>query len=73
MKKLLIPIALAAVVGLAWYRRCRGIGVAPSGDAVPAQPDAAEAIVHDASQDSFPASDPRSYWARELAVGDVEA
>lgn len=36
-----------------------------SGDVVPGSAERREALVDDASDDSFPASDPPSYWRRE--------
>jgi hypothetical protein len=38
----------------------------PGGDTVPLSSEAADDLVSTASLDSFPASDPPSYWAREV-------
>jgi hypothetical protein len=68
MKRLLVLIALVAGVGFVWYRRRRRADVGPAtGDQVPARRAAADALVDDASADSFPASDAPAYWAREAA------
>jgi hypothetical protein len=54
-------LAGAAVVAVVRRSRRR----APVGDAVPPQVRRQDAMVDLASDDSFPASDPPSYWGRE--------
>ncbi len=56
----------AAAVALVRARRRRAVDrVVRTGDVVPGSADHREALVDDAIDDSFPASDPPSYWGRE--------
>jgi hypothetical protein len=43
----------------------------PHGDRVP-DGDEAEELVDETIDESFPASDPPSYWGRETSVGDAD-
>lgn len=56
--------ATVAVVGRLRRRQAADHGER-SGDVVPGSAERREALVDDASDDSFPASDPPSYWGRE--------
>lgn len=56
--------ATVAVVGRLRRRQAADRGER-SGDVVPGSAERREALVDDASDDSFPASDPPSYWGRE--------
>jgi hypothetical protein len=61
-----IAAAVAAVAVVARARRRREVdGVSRTGDFVPRSAARREALVDDAIDDSFPASDPPSYWGRE--------
>jgi hypothetical protein len=56
-------VAAAAVVAVAIVRRRRRAD--ERGDVAPAEPSGQGSLVDAASEDSFPASDPPSYWGRE--------
>jgi hypothetical protein len=62
MKKVLWLLALAAVAYVVWTRLRKPDA---SGDVVPKDPRPQQALVDRASEGSFPASDPPSYWGRE--------
>jgi hypothetical protein len=62
MKKMLLFIGVTAL-GVAVWRRFRSPDA--SGDVVPKDPRPQQTLVDRASESSFPASDPPSYWARD--------
>jgi hypothetical protein len=62
-----IAVGSAAAVGLASRRRTTRPPI-PEGDRVPAEPQRQRELVDTATEDSFPASDPPSYWGREPQV-----
>jgi hypothetical protein len=56
-------VAVAAgAAGWMWFQRRASD---PSGDVVPADPERRQALADEAAEQSFPASDPPSYWARD--------
>lgn len=58
--------AVGAMVAVALLRRGRATArTARTGDVVPGSAEGRGALVDAAAEDSFPASDPPSYWGRE--------
>lgn len=55
-------VVAAAASAYAWWRRR---GADASGDVVPKDPRPRQTLIDEASEGSFPASDPPSYWGRE--------
>ncbi|HEX5950960.1 MAG TPA: hypothetical protein VFZ96_08150 [Actinomycetota bacterium] len=65
----LLAAAVAAVAVVVRTRRHRAADlVERAGDVVPDSVERRETLVDDASDDSFPASDPPSYWGRETGI-----
>ena len=60
----IVLIGLALAGGIAIAKRLRRAPDA-SGDVVPSEPRPQQSLVDLASEESFPASDPPSYWGRE--------
>ncbi|HEU4354640.1 MAG TPA: hypothetical protein VFT27_03545 [Actinomycetota bacterium] len=57
-------LCAVAIVGVRRRRRAAD-RIVPTGDVVPGSAEGRERLVDDASEASFPASDPPSYWGRE--------